>query len=416
YDMKVRELGATQDEMRASAQREQELQTNIRDKTRELGECQQRLRHVQGALEQSEKDRLEIRQKHVETRLVQYKKHEINSMTEISTLKKQLVVSEQELENLLIQIKSFLLELERRAYVLEADNQAKAREHEHLMKQLALAEAWKDQIPLEKRQSILQARHMSSFQRQTRDRLTTHDSRQCPMDHLPTPPVPPDTRSLGAGTSTYKQGYTHKEVPRTQAVVQPPRPYAPLKFEGTSTHKYDMKVRELGATQNEMRASAQREQELQTNIRDKTRELGECQQRLRHVQGALEQSEKDRLEIRQKHVEVGEKFERYIQRVERENKAAKTQLVQYKKHEINSMTEISTLKKQLVVSEQERENLLIQIKSFLLELERRAYVLEADNQAKAREHEHLMKQLALAEARKDQIPLEKHQSILQQDI
>ncbi|CEL92566.1 unnamed protein product [Vitrella brassicaformis CCMP3155] len=65
------------------------------------------------------------------------------------------------------------------------------------------------------------------------------------MDHLPTPPVPPDTRSLGAGTSTYKQGYTHKEVPRTQAVVQPPRPYAPLKFEGTSTHKADYQQWEL---------------------------------------------------------------------------------------------------------------------------------------------------------------------------
>ncbi|CEL99934.1 unnamed protein product [Vitrella brassicaformis CCMP3155] len=183
--------------------------------------------------------------------------------------------------------------------------------------------------------------------------------------------------------------------------------------------RYEMKVGALGATQDEMRASAQREQELQTNIRDKTRELGECQQRLRHVQGVLEQSEKDRLEIRQKYVEVGEKFERYIQPVERENKAAKTQLVQYKKDRIKSIvsqvhgmnvmmseagppachadglrlscsiqTEISTLKKQLVVSEQERENLLIQIK-------------------------YLMKQLALAEARKDQIPLEKHQSILQ---
>ncbi|CEM09178.1 unnamed protein product [Vitrella brassicaformis CCMP3155] len=187
--------------------------------------------------------------------------------------------------------------------------------------------------------------------------------------------------------------------------------------------RYEMKVRERGATQDEMLASAQREQELQTNIRDKTRELGECQQRLRHVQGALEQSEKDRLEIRQKYVEVGEKFERFIQQEERENsetvqllvkkvKAAKTRLAQYKKDRIKSMTEISTLKNQLIVSEQERENLLIQIKS-KIELERRVHVLEADNQAKAREQEHLMKQLALAEARKDQIPLEKHQSILQ---
>ncbi|CEL91657.1 unnamed protein product [Vitrella brassicaformis CCMP3155] len=435
-------------------------------RVRDLGATQQRVREVQGALEQSEKDRLEIRQKHVEagekverarverenkaakTRLVQYKKDRINSMTEISTLKNQLVVSEQERENLLIQIKS-KIELERRVHVLEAENQAKAREHEHLMKQLALAEARKDQIPLEKHQSILQDRltslhsqHQSAvrmlkdrFDLQVKEKIREAEERKqsefsatlsqirrgvqagleaacdeeirqrktaqeeadrlraaitkleeqnlenirqrkalastleeasanltkvhsilqderarreqcverlkradmectsssfqiqhveetapppappapnpaqmpfplpacpyhesgptygetykqwelerqvpmprgariaqpdnrdfgstyrtsfkqhemarrpkCPMDHLPTPPVPPDTRSLGAGTSMYKQEYTHKEVPRTQAVVQPPRPYALLKFEGTSTHKADYQQWEL---------------------------------------------------------------------------------------------------------------------------------------------------------------------------
>eukprot|EP00921_Rhytidocystis_pertsovi_P007965 GHVQ01013167.1.p1 GENE.GHVQ01013167.1~~GHVQ01013167.1.p1 ORF type:complete len:1129 (+),score=187.56 GHVQ01013167.1:338-3724(+) len=223
--------------------------------------------------------------------------------------------------------------------------------------------------------------------------------------------------------------------------------------------RYEESVRERGSGQEELLASVTRERALRQQIAGNERGdeqnshiVNVLEAEKKRLEDELEKTESDRLQLKQKYVDVGEKFEKFIQMEEKAKgeaaeavakrlKAAKTRAMQYKKTNLKLEADFLELEHLLKVErtlvmdkdaeikrlasglEQEREHWQSQLRSH--EFDRKLELIEQQNTAKSKEQETLLKSLveqrgptskAEPTPQPDVISIDRHHTLLQERI